>query len=730
MLKVHEIDVSGENNPKIAVYLSGSAFDFDSTDILNQDLPVILGKRIGEIESYASSQRFDDNEFIFDADNTGEAVLLLVVEAGAWEVSDVQTVTSAETGYTENYTRLRTETPVNHKSDNQASFKIEYYNVEGVKSKTISYTDNQVFEGGNKYIDGDFSMLTGSLYVADTLESGIDISGLKNTGFIRSLPYGGFNQATGSGSPGFLIFSGSALPNQSATTYEGVGLEMVADANNYFRFRTNPSILDIRTNTIFISGSSVNINTPNFFLGVEGGVYLSGSNGNIAISASNFSVTEAGNVSATDMTLNDYANADVFIYKIVKLTSTADLATYTETYEGDDGLWYTRLLLDGSNGGESASQIRLERQLPYPIGEFKPPLAYTGLAGTEITIEQAIGTNYIGRNVSGGTAGTYSYGFSSDEDDWYNQLWQTRELSVPLNSGTASVTYGTGTVDDFGQTSYSQGQGRTIRMNSGQRLKFVRSTFDYRITALTSYDWSNARGLTNIYSGIACTDGPIYIGGSATQAIHESASLQIDSTTKAFVPPKMTTTQMNNISVPSTASVVYDTTVDSLMGYNGTTWNYIGNPSIAFRAQQSATRDNQDLPDTTFTLIYMDDEIYDIGSNYNDTYTDSKFVAPFDGIYHFDCHILIDDVADWTSADRVDIRYYVNGSTYINTIPYISSHAAAQNNQFRGVMASADIPLDAGDYVQLYVYQATGNTLKTYPGVNWTWWNGHLVCRT
>lgn len=292
--------VSGNNNPKLSIYASGSAFNFDTTDNLNQSLPVTLGKKIGEIESSTrSSQRFDDIEFEFKSDQSGNGSLLFVVEAGVWQIADIRTLTSAEIGYSPNYTRIRSEIPTKHKSDNQLSFKVEYYNVIGDRSKTISYVNNKTWEGGNRYIDGDFSMITGSLYVADTLETGIDISGLKDTGFIRSLPYGGFNQATGSGASGFLLFSGSALPNQTETSYQGVGLEMVADANNYFRFRTDPSILDIRTETIFISGSNVDINTPNFFLGVEGQQFISGSGGQMEISSSGYHMTPEGSITAS-----------------------------------------------------------------------------------------------------------------------------------------------------------------------------------------------------------------------------------------------------------------------------------------------------------------------------------------------------------------------------------------------------------------------------------------------
>ena len=49
-------------------------------------------------------------------------------------------------------------------------------------------------------------MLTRSLTVADTLNSGVEIVGLQNTGYVRSLGYEGFNQATGSSPGGFLLF--------------------------------------------------------------------------------------------------------------------------------------------------------------------------------------------------------------------------------------------------------------------------------------------------------------------------------------------------------------------------------------------------------------------------------------------------------------------------------------------------------------------------------------------
>jgi hypothetical protein len=59
----------------------------------------------------------------------------------------------------------------------------------------------------------------------------------------------------------------------------------------------------------------------------------------------------------------------------------------------------------------------------------------------------------------------------------------------------------------------------------------------------------------------------------STAALNSSACLQADSTTKGFLPPRMTTTQKNAIASPAAGLVVYDSTTNKLCCYNGSTWN-------------------------------------------------------------------------------------------------------------------------------------------------------------
>lgn len=59
----------------------------------------------------------------------------------------------------------------------------------------------------------------------------------------------------------------------------------------------------------------------------------------------------------------------------------------------------------------------------------------------------------------------------------------------------------------------------------------------------------------------------------AQAAADASALLDIRSTTRGFLPPRMTTTQKNAISSPASGLVVYDSTTNKLCCYNGSTWN-------------------------------------------------------------------------------------------------------------------------------------------------------------
>lgn len=60
--------------------------------------------------------------------------------------------------------------------------------------------------------------------------------------------------------------------------------------------------------------------------------------------------------------------------------------------------------------------------------------------------------------------------------------------------------------------------------------------------------------------------------GIGTQTPHASAQLDVSSTTKGLLAPRMTTAQRNAIANPAKGLLVYDTQVNSLFHYNGSAW--------------------------------------------------------------------------------------------------------------------------------------------------------------
>jgi hypothetical protein len=446
-------------DPVLSVYLSGSAFYADPTDYFNQDFS--LGKRIGELRAVGDNQRFDDTVLNFESEYTGQGVLLLVVESGEWQVSDIRTTTDNDAGYSPNYTRIKTPIQTTHKINNQISFKVEYYNVNGEKSKQISYVYNKDWEGGNRYIDGDYSMLTGSLYVADSLNSGVAISGYPNAGWVRSLGYEGFT----AGFPGFLLWSGSALPGSAGTkgggAYSGVGLELYANTSSYFRYSTADSEIDVRTDK--------------FFFGNPATTFISGSNGNIEISASGFHLTAQGAVTASSfiavqsgVVLFDSNNEFVDGLNIGRIVYferpeylyTGDLTTSPQTAS----IFETFIL-----PGETRMQVSY-------MYEFTPAVTADGSLLAEWYIQSASFTGSIG------TSTGYDSWSAAKSISSTMQITPINSVATEGGGRTATITNGAGA------TTFEDHQGYYVRVymivnrttggNAGDVLKL--KSFVYR----------------------------------------------------------------------------------------------------------------------------------------------------------------------------------------------------------------------------------------------------------
>ncbi len=78
-------------------------------------------------------------------------------------------------------------------------------------------------------------------------------------------------------------------------------------------------------------------------------------------------------------------------------------------------------------------------------------------------------------------------------------------------------------------------------------------------------------GGTVTVTGASTLTGAVGVGGTA----NANAILDAQSTTKAFMPPRMTTTQKNAIALPTAGMVVYDSTLGKLSVYTGSVWETV-----------------------------------------------------------------------------------------------------------------------------------------------------------
>ena len=313
-------------------------------------------------------------------------------------------------------------------------------------------------------------MLTGSLYVADSLESGVAISGYKNSGFVRSLGYEGF----AAGFPGFLLWSGSALSGSQGTKdsipYSGVGLELYLNTASYFRYST--------------ADDEIYVATDNFFFGNPTGTYISGSNGLLEISSSGFYLTATGDVTASSIVTigsdgnvlfdsnNEYADGvnvgrvvyfdrDEYVYNGPgNLTNNPQTASIFETF-----------ILPG--------ETRMQVSFMY---EFTPAVNAIGSLRAEFYIQSA--------SVTSSTGTTTGYNLWSTPQDLLSggfiNITPIDSVATEGGSRTSSITAGPGI------TTFENHQGcyvriymivyRTTNGNAGDLLKL--KNFVYRTSRL------------------------------------------------------------------------------------------------------------------------------------------------------------------------------------------------------------------------------------------------------
>lgn len=107
-------------------------------------------------------------------------------------------------------------------------------------------------------------------------------------------------------------------------------------------------------------------------------------------------------------------------------------------------------------------------------------------------------------------------------------------------------------------------------------------------------------------TGTTVTDNLHIIGsaGVGTTTPVASAALDVTSTTKGFLPPRMTTGQRDAIASPASGLMVYNTDINDVNYYNGSNWSRIGETAWSCGSSKVITHIAGDVCPVTKTVTY------------------------------------------------------------------------------------------------------------------------------
>ena len=202
-------------------------------------------------------------------------------------------------------------------------------------------------------------------------------------------------------------------------------------------------------------------------------------------------------------------------------------------------------------------------------------------------------------------------------------------------------------------------------------------------------------------------------------AANASAILDVQSTTKGVLVPRMTEVQRAAITLPAKGLMVYQTDNTEGYYYNAGTeaapsWVKIGleKTAVAFAATTTVIQ-NYTAP--AFAKVQFNTEEYDEANSFIPVPT-SEFTVPSAGIYHFDAAVVVNGA----NGSRWDVAIFVNNiqkKTMLGIMPGFG---------LLTLQVSADLKMNTGDKIDVRVAgQSSGSVVGG--SAPWIWFNGRKV---
>ena len=238
--------------------------------------------------------------------------------------------------------------------------------------------------------------------------------------------------------------------------------------------------------------------------------------------------------------------------------------------------------------GDNLGSLRMAGQYSSTVGQYNTGAKIEGVAtenwsasanGTYLGFHTtAIGSNSILERMRIASTGnllintTTDAGFKLDVNGTARVSGNTFLASTYVSASGSQFGVGTSSINAYYKAGISGNIGTTGLIvlssdisGSGTPVYLQRTASLFNVFSTLPITFSVDSERMRIFG----TTGNVGIGTTTDVA---SSILTLQSTTKGFLPPRMTTTEKNAIATPATGLMVYDTTLNLISVYNGTTW--------------------------------------------------------------------------------------------------------------------------------------------------------------
>lgn len=183
--------------------------------------------------------------------------------------------------------------------------------------------------------------------------------------------------------------------------------------------------------------------------------------------------------------------------------------------------------------------------------------------------------------------------------------------------------------------------------------------------------------------------------GIGTTNPDDGSSLQIDSTTGAFVPPRMTTEQMNSISTPLDGALVFNTTLNSYCVFKNNNWSSLNNSSIILNKSYSNGNNALQTPDNTYVDFPIgSDDVIATNPNAYEVIGDGRVKIKEEGNYLFSASLSTSNMPSGNKKYILAIN--INGSL----VAYLSrGYSSLPSTNYWGTSGNIMYPVSENDIV-------------------------------